>query len=279
MGNIALRRHHNLSTHRRIAFGTWQPADDPTVYGTVAIRMEPALAYIERFKQQTGQRLTVTALVGKAVAKAFEAMPEANAILRLGGIYLREEIHLSFMVLMREGEDKKFDLGLASIRNADQKSLADIARALDKDVDVVREGKRRDLEQTKGLFRAIPTWLSRPLLKVLGFLSYGLNLDLRWAGVPPDPFGSATISNIGSLGLEGGYAALVPYSRCPMAIAVGAVQDEPVVDEGQVRPGKVMRVFTSFDHRVIDGAHAAVMARVVRECLEDPFAHFDTLDP
>jgi len=38
---------------------------------------------------------------------------------------------------------------------------------------------------------------------------------------------------------------------------------------------KVMKVNATFDHRFIDGAHAAVMARVLRAWIEHPFKHFD----
>jgi pyruvate dehydrogenase E2 component (dihydrolipoamide acetyltransferase) len=56
------------------------------------------------------------------------------------------------------------------------------------------------------------------------------------------------------------------------------VRDEPVVEDGKVVPGKVMRVSATFDHRFIDGLHASVLARTVREMLEDPFRCFDRLD-
>jgi pyruvate dehydrogenase E2 component (dihydrolipoamide acetyltransferase) len=42
-----------------------------------------------------------------------------------------------------------------------------------------------------------------------------------------------------------------------------------------VVPGKVMRICASFDHRFIDGAHAAVLAKTVRELLENPFEKLD----
>jgi pyruvate dehydrogenase E2 component (dihydrolipoamide acetyltransferase) len=70
----------------------------------------------------------------------------------------------------------------------------------------------------------------------------------------------------------------VPYTAVPIFIAPGAVSDEPVVDDGKVVPGKVMRINASFDHRFIDGAHAAVLARTVREMMENPFEKFDRLD-
>jgi pyruvate dehydrogenase E2 component (dihydrolipoamide acetyltransferase) len=39
-----------------------------------------------------------------------------------------------------------------------------------------------------------------------------------------------------------------------------------------------MTLYATFDHRVLDGAHAAKMVSVVKEWLENPFDHFDPLD-
>jgi hypothetical protein len=103
-----------------------------------------------------------------------------------------------------------------------------------------------------------------------GYLAYEWNLDLRRLGVPRDAFGSAMITNIGSLGLESAFAPLIPYSRVPLILALGAVEDTPVVDGDRVVPGKTMRVCATFDHRLLDGAHAARMARVLRAPLRRP---------
>lgn len=69
----------------------------------------------------------------------------------------------------------------------------------------------------------------------------------------------------------------MPYSRVPIVMAMGAVLDAPVVEDGQVVPGRVMKVCATFDHRVLDGAHAAVMVRTLRQWMEDPYRHFGAL--
>jgi hypothetical protein len=127
------------------------------------------------------------------------------------------------------------------------------------------------------MFRWLPNALVHPMLEALGFLTYTLNLDLEWAGVPRDPFGSVMITNIGSIGLEQAFAPLVPYSRCPLVVSLGAITDEPVVEDGRVVPGKVMRISATFDHRVLDGAHAAAMVKTVKAYLEDPYKHFGAI--
>ena len=85
----------------------------------------------------------------------------------------------------------------------------------------------------------MPYFLLRPFLRLLSFLCYTLNLDLRGLGIASDPFGSLMITNIGSLGLDTAYAPLVPFSRVPILFAIGEAKDQVLVENGQVIVGKI----------------------------------------
>jgi pyruvate dehydrogenase E2 component (dihydrolipoamide acetyltransferase) len=277
MPNLELVRKDDVSSFRKIAIGTWQTAYDPSVYGTMAIRMDEAVKYMQRFREKTGRRLTVSHMMAKVAAMALKEMPDANAILRWNRVYLRKRIGVFFQVVMTDEGEGKVDLSGATLYEVENMSLAQICDEFEKKVQLVRQRKDPALEKTRGTFLAIPYFLLNRVLKIISFLSYTLNLDLRWAGIPSDPFGSIMITNIGSLGLDVAYVPLVPYSRVPILLAVGAVKDEPVVQDGAVVPGKIMRINATFDHRFIDGFHAAMMSKIVRKWLEDPFEHFDKL--
>ncbi|TXF91745.1 2-oxo acid dehydrogenase subunit E2 [Neolewinella aurantiaca] len=77
-----------------------------------------------------------------------------------------------------------------------------------------------------------------------------------------------SISNLGMFGIEEFTAILNPPNAA--ILAVGGIQDKAVVRDGQVVPGKVMKVTISCDHRVVDGASAAAFLNDVKACLEDP---------
>lgn len=267
----------DVSSFRKLAIGAWRTAYDPTVYGTLNVRMEKALAYIEKFREKHGVRLTVTHLVAKAAAEGLRRCPDANAVLRFNKIYLRKSVTLSVLVVQTDQGDGKVDLTSAKIDNAETKTLLEMAKEMQETVDRVRQRKDASLEKGKSTVAFIPFMLMNFFLKTLSFLMYTLNLDLSWAGLPRDAFGSITVTNVGSLGLEVAYVPLVPWTRVPIFVAPGAIRDEPVVEDGKVVPGKVMSVSASFDHRFIDGAHAASLARTVRELLENPFEKLDPL--
>lgn len=276
MPNLRLTKKKKLSAFRKMAIGTWQNAYDPQVYGSLDLRMEEALRYLEAFRTSTGKKLTLNHMMAKATAVVLEKMPDANAILRWNRIYLRRDIGVFFQVAMSDPKTGEIDLSGATIFDAQKKSLVEIVDEFAAKVDRVRAGKDKK-ESSRGMFRRMPFFMLNRVLKVLSFFSYTLNLDLRWAGVPRDPFGSAMITNIGSLGLDEAYVPLVPYSRVPLLLAMGAVDDRPVVQGDSIVPGKVMKVCATFDHRILDGAHASVMARTLREWMERPFDHFDPI--
>lgn len=79
-----------------------------------------------------------------------------------------------------------------------------------------------------------------------------------------------TVSNLGMFGIEEFTAIINPPNVC--ILAVGAIRNVPVVKDGEVVPGKRMKVTLSSDHRVVDGAKAADFLNTLRELLENPLS-------
>jgi pyruvate dehydrogenase E2 component (dihydrolipoamide acetyltransferase) len=90
-------------------------------------------------------------------------------------------------------------------------------------------------------------------------------------GLGPDEYGRGTftVSNLGMYGVEAFTAIVTPPQSA--AVAVGAVQAEPVVRNGELAVGQVMRFTVSADHRITDGAGSAQFAAEVKRLLEHPF--------
>lgn len=77
-----------------------------------------------------------------------------------------------------------------------------------------------------------------------------------------------TISNLGMMGIEEFTAIINPPDAC--ILAVGGINAVPVVKNGQVVAGNVMKLTMSCDHRVVDGALGAKFLQTVKDYLEDP---------
>ena len=262
-----------------MAIGTWRTAYDPSVYGCIALRADKVLAYLEALRARTGRRVTLTHLVAKAAAIMLSEMPDANAVLRWNRIYLRQDIGVFFQVVLEDEKTGEIDLSGTTIFDAHLKSIVDIVDEFDAKVASVRRHDDSHLERSRGLFKRIPAMLLNAMLDFLSLTTGTLNLDLSAFGIPKDPFGSIMVTNIGSLGLEEAYVPLVPYSHVPLLIALGAVREEALVEDGQVVVGKVVRAFATFDHRVLDGAHAARMAKTLRRVFADPEGELGPLPP
>lgn len=86
---------------------------------------------------------------------------------------------------------------------------------------------------------------------------------------PADWEGSTfTISNLGMFGIDQFTAIINPPDAC--ILAVGGISQEPVVKNGQIVPGHVMKVTLSCDHRVVDGATGAAFLQTLKGLLEEP---------
>jgi pyruvate dehydrogenase E2 component (dihydrolipoamide acetyltransferase) len=86
---------------------------------------------------------------------------------------------------------------------------------------------------------------------------------------PADWEGSTfTISNLGMFGIDQFTAIINPPDSC--ILAVGGISQVPVVKNGQVVPGNVMKVTMSCDHRAVDGATGSAFLQTLKSLLEEP---------
>lgn len=77
-----------------------------------------------------------------------------------------------------------------------------------------------------------------------------------------------TISNLGMFGIDEFTAIINPPDAC--ILAVGAIQQVPVVKNGAVVPGNIMKVTLSCDHRVVDGATGSAFLQTLQGLLQEP---------
>lgn len=77
-----------------------------------------------------------------------------------------------------------------------------------------------------------------------------------------------TISNLGMFGIDSFTAIINPPDAC--ILAVGAIKPSPVIKDGRIKAGHVMKVTLSCDHRVVDGAKGAKFLQTLKYLLENP---------
>ena len=169
------------------------------------------------------QRVSVTDLVVKAVARAHTLVPELNVTWSEEAVHRYAAVDIGIAVATDRG------VLTPVLRGVDTMPVTAVARAAADLAERARAGRSRQ-EELAG--------------------------------------GSVTVTNLGMFGTEE-FAAIINPPQAAI-LAVGAVRDEPVVREGTLCAGQVMRVTLSVDHRPVDGVVAARWLRELVSLMERP---------
>lgn len=260
--NVELESYKKLSPWRKIAIGTWRTAYDPSIYGILELEAEPILRACKKYKDQ-GIKVTPTTVMAKAAAYAIRKYPGINGVLRFGRIYRRKNVDIFLQV--SEGDN----LTGIKILEADKKELDEIGNEIQTKVQKIMQGNDEQFGKSKKTMNFLPGYIVGPLLTFLSKILYALNIWSPILGVPKDGFGSAMVTSVGMMGVEKGFAPLVPYSRCPIVLAVGAIKETPVVENGEIVIKKLIPLCATLDHRLIDGYGASRMIYYLKEYLRN----------
>jgi pyruvate dehydrogenase E2 component (dihydrolipoamide acetyltransferase) len=199
----------------------------PHFYVTSEIAMDDAVHLRQMFNEAVdkSEAISLNDLVVKAVALALTKFPEVNASWADGRIERKRDINIGIAVGLPDR------LIVPVLRNADQKSLKEIATESKQLIDRARTNKASAQDYIGNTF---------------------------------------SISNLGMYDVDQFTAIINPPDSG--ILAIGAIEDKAVVKDGQVVPGKRMRVTLSVDHRVFYGVTAAQFLQEVKRLLQSPMA-------
>ena len=229
-------------------------------------------------RARTGERVTLTHLVGKAAALAIAAAPEVNGFASFGRLMLRETVDIFFQVAFFDDPKPQTaarartdaNLAGAKVSDADKKSVVDIARELREKAEALRSRGESPTARIASAMKRLPGPLASVAMRAAELAAYDAGINLTPFGIPDDPFGSCMVTNVGVFGIREGHAPLIPYARVPILLTLGALREAPAVDAGKLVVRKQVTVGVAFDHRVLDGYHAGVMARRFSDAFADP---------
>jgi len=99
-----------------------------------------------------------------------------------------------------------------------------------------------------------------------------LSAKARERKLKPEEYSGSTftVSNLGMFDVDDFTAIINPPEAA--IIAVGSIVEKPVVENGEIKIGKRMRMTLSSDHRIVDGALAAQFMQTLKRILESPAA-------
>ena len=253
---------------RKIAAATWRAPSDPQIYGDLEVDAGALLEFCQRARESTGVKLSVTHVVGKAVAYAYASNPDLNGYLQRGRFTRRDQVDVFFIV----SADAGTELSGVKVEHADRKAVVDIATELAERAERIRSGTDEEFGKTKTLMARMPPRPLGWLMRLAAWLSVDRNLDLPALGIRRQSFGSVMVSSVGMFGIHHAYAPLASYYRVPFLVLVSEVRPRAVVREGQVVARPILELNATLDHRYLDGFHAGRLARAIEEYLSDPGA-------
>ncbi len=254
---------------RKLAGATWGPPASPQFFGDLDLDAGALLDYQEEVRRRTGVHMTVTHLVGKAVAHGLGTVPEMSVRLVRGREHPRETIDVFFIVSAEGGKE----LTGIKVVEADAKPVVDIARELTTRLEAIDAGRDPELGRTKAMLGALPPPVLRVALRLSAWLTSDLNVDLPRLGLPRQAFGGAMVTSVGMWGVSRAYSPLAPMYRVPVLVLVGAVEPRPVAVAGHVLVRPMLTITASFDHRYVDGFQAARFGHAIRDYCAHPALH------
>ncbi len=258
------------SSWRKLAISIYGPPRDGKVYGSYEIDASKMLSYIKQKKEQ-GVPMTVTNVVTAAIARTiFYDVPEMNSFVRRGKLVFRDHVDV-FIAVAQTGKN----VSAIIIPKAEEKTASEIAefqrRKLEK-----RYAGGKETFSIKNKLGGLPWPIRGVVVKFIKWWIFDNGFPFPFVKIGRDPFGSVSISNIGTFGLSTGYLALFPIANLPATIAIGKIVEKPVVINGDIAIRPILPVSGTFDHRIVEGdkigdlVHGAKRRLLHPEILDEP---------
>jgi pyruvate dehydrogenase E2 component (dihydrolipoamide acetyltransferase) len=256
---------------RKIASTIYRKPIDSKIFGQSDIDVSALDDYVSQ-KRREGMKTTFTHLFAYILGRCLQdETPEFNTYMRLGRIKARPSVDVMVSVL-------RADTGMGSVllERADTLSLIDIEETLQKAISTSRQGDEQHNKKSKDLLPRLPWPIRGWFFRIYKLIVIDLGLSIRPLGLNANSFGSVVLTNIGSIGLDTGYPALMPSSNVALVFVMGGIQKKPIVINDEVVIRKIMTVSVAIDHRMADASHGGKLLRYIKRAVQNPEAYFSS---
>lgn len=259
---------HNINYNnnwRKVASTIYKKPSDSKIYGMVELDVTELEKYVAQ-KRKEGVKTTLTYLMTIIIGRAIrQEVPELNTFLRRGKIVQREQVNATVSVLLPGGQ-----MGSVKVENADQLTTDEISEEIGNNIKNSRKGVENDAMQSKSLLANLPWPFRNWLFKIYQTITIRWGISLPMVGLDSNSFGSYIVSNIGTFGLDTGYASLLPSSNISLVFILGAIDKKPVVVNDEIVIRRIMLLSSTLDHRVVDGSHGGKLFRIIKQMAKNP---------
>jgi pyruvate/2-oxoglutarate dehydrogenase complex dihydrolipoamide acyltransferase (E2) component len=253
------------SAWRKTASTIYKKPVDSKIFGGVDVDVTELEKYISQ-RRKEGLKITLTHFFLLVLARAVgKEIPEFNTYVRRGKIIPRPTIDAGLSVLQANGS-----MSSIIVPKADELSLSGLVSFLNDEIVNSRKGGENGAAENKNILAKLP-WPIRNW-----FFSFYRTLTIKWGismpviGMSANSFGSFMLTNIGSLGLDYGFPALLPTSNISFVFVMGGVEKKPVVINDEIVIRRIMAASIVFDHRTADASQGAKLFKFIKHAVKHP---------
>lgn len=260
----------DLPPLNRIMPGIMPNRADNEAYINVDIDLRPLQAYLEKKNEgRTEDKYTYFHLISAAIAKAFILRPRMNRFICNNKVYQRKNVTVAFVVKKKFNDHS--EEGLAFLEYDPKDTLDSFHEKIMRIIHQTRkEGANDTSSNAMEIITKLPQFLINLIVKTVLLLDkHGWAPD---ALIGSDPNHAAIfLTNLGSIGLPGGYHHLVNWGTNSCFVVLGKKYMKMDYDkDGNGDLHEVIPVGITLDERIADGYYYSGTVALVQELLEHP---------
>lgn len=260
----------DIPSMNRLMPGLMPNRTDNEAHISVDIDLAPINAYLaKRNEGRTEDKYTFFHIVSAAIGKAFILRPKMNRFIVGSKMYQRKDVSVAFTVKKRF--DDHAEEALAFFTYDPKETLESYHEKIMKIIHATKSYEEKDTSTG-----AMDVVTKLPQCLINGIVNTVLWLDKHgWAPdflIGSDPNHAAIfLSNLGSIGLPGGYHHLVNWGTNSCFVVVGKKEMKMVYDaEGNGAVREVLPLGITLDERIADGYYYSGTVALVKELLSHP---------
>ena len=261
-----MKRGHELNSDwRKVAATIYKKPTDSKVLGAADVDVTELEKFISE-KRKSGVKITLTHVMALIVARTLrDEVPGLNAYVRRGKIIQRDNITAGISVLQANEQ-----MTSIFIPECDKMTLTILADRMRDEIQKSRKGDENETMQSKNFLSKVSWPFRNWIYRLYRTVTISWGISIPFLGLDSDSFGSFLITNIGTLGLDTGYPALLPSSNVSFVLVLGGVKKKPVVVDDEVVIRRILALSIVMDHRIADASHGGKLYRHIKYLVKHP---------
>ena len=260
----------NIPAMNRIMPSLLPNRADNEAHISIDIDARPLNAYLEKVNEgRTEDKYTFFHLISAAIGKAFILRPKMNRFIVGSKMYQRRDVTVGFTVKKKFSDHA--EEALAFFTYDPKETLESYHEKIMAQIHLTKSDDQKDTStDAMDIICKLPQWVITLIVKfVLWLDKHGWSPDFL---VGSDPNHAAIfLSNLGSIGLPGGYHHLVNWGTNSCFIVIGKKYWKKDYDkDGNEDLHEVIPIGITLDERIADGYYYSGTVALVKELLEHP---------